>query len=169
MVDGCVGTDVGVLDPRFLPDAGRSSHDAVFHLGSALHGDLPADLGSLVDASLDLGLEGLEDQPIGLQEIFALAGVDPPSIVDVGMNAILFIEQVLDGVGDLELSPPGRLDRLDRLEDMVIEHIDPHQGKVAGRTFWLLHQSDQPAVVELRDAVPFGMRHPLQDDLTVPV
>ena len=54
------------------------------------------------------------------------------------------VDQVLDGVGDLELVPEARPDALDRLEDLRAEHVDADQREVALRLLRLLDQPRRP-------------------------
>src|SRR4029450_12694618 len=45
-------------------------------------------------------------------------------------DAVAVVDQPLDGVGDLQLAPVGRLDRGDGLVDGGVEQVDAHEGEV---------------------------------------
>ncbi len=62
------------------------------------------------------------------------------------------------------------LDAVDRLEDVVVEHIDADQRQVAGRLLGFFDQADDaPIVVQLGHAVLLRLLDPGQHDLAVPV
>ena len=77
---------------------------------------------------------------------------------------IAVVDQILDGVRDLELVPPGRFDRFDGLEDVRVEHVDADERQVALRLFGLFHQADDPAVLELGHTEHRGIRHGCQEN-----
>ncbi len=72
---------------------------------------LPFDLGRRVHPPSHRPGHLLEDQAVGLQHVLDLAGVLPPPRDEVGLDLVALVHQVLDGVGDLQLAPPGRPDR----------------------------------------------------------
>ena len=75
---------------------------------------LPFDARLGVHRAVDAALDRVEDQAVGLEHVLELAGVLPPAFDDVRPHLEAAIDQVLDGVGDLELVPEARLDALDR-------------------------------------------------------
>ena len=56
--------------------------------------------------------------PVGLEQVLGLARVLPPSVHDVRPHRQAAVDQVLDGIGDLELVPEAGADAIDRLEDL---------------------------------------------------
>jgi len=50
------------------------------------------------------------------------------------------VDQVLDGVGDLELAARRGPDPLDRVKDVAIEHINAHERQVGARLRGFLDQ-----------------------------
>jgi len=60
------------------------------------------------------------------------------------------LNQPLNGVGDLQLIPPGWFDGFAGLYDQWGEEVHPHQGIIGGRDFGLLHQApDAPVWVQV--------------------
>src|SRR5258705_156261 len=55
--------------------------------------------------------EGVQDQPIGLEHVLQAPRVLPPAAYDVRLDALAGVDEVLDRVGDLELSARRRRDR----------------------------------------------------------
>ena len=80
------------------------------------------------------------------------------------------VEQPLDRVGDLQLVPPARPDRGDRVVDRRTEQVDAREREVAARTGRLLLQADDPSRrVELGHAELPRVGHPGQQDHRVRV
>jgi hypothetical protein len=63
-------------------------------------------------------LERLENQAVGFEHIFELAGVFPPTLDHLRPHRQAAIDQVLDGIGDLELVAKAGSNPVDRLEDL---------------------------------------------------
>ena len=113
-------------------------------------------------------VERLEHDAVGLQHVLELAGVLPPAAHDVRVDVQATLDQVLDGVGDLQLAAGRRLDAPDRLEDARVEHVDADQRQVALRLLRLLDQPHDLAVGgELGDPELLRVRHPGEQDLGV--
>ena len=126
---------------------------------------LPSTRLSASTDAVDAPLQGLEDQPVRLEHVLELAGVLPPAVDDVRADGQAAIDQVLDGVGDLELVAEARLDPVDRLEHFGPEHVDADQRQVADRFLRLLDQPDDLAVAQLGDAEHLRIGHARQQDL----
>jgi len=77
-----------------LTDGGRPPADAVTNLDELL-----ATLAEAPDLTARLKL--LQHQTIGIQHIRALAGINPPTFMDVGIDSVVMFHQPLNGVGDL--------------------------------------------------------------------
>ena len=75
---------------------------------AGLDDDLAFDARLGVDRPVDAPLDRVEDQPVGLEHVLELAGVLPPALDDVRPDLEAAIDQVLDGVGDLELVAEAR-------------------------------------------------------------
>ena len=87
-----------------------------------------------------------------------------------GLDDVAVIDQPLDRVGDLVLVAPRRLDGVDGLEDVRVEHVDADQRQIAGRVFRLLDQPLNRAIgAQLGDAERGRIVDRLEDDLAVPV
>src|SRR5437660_9740892 len=116
LVDRGVGPDVGVSDLGTRADDRRPADSAPLEPRARL--DYHATLDTRVDElTVDARHDVLEDQPIRLEDVLELAGVLPPASHDVGLDAQTAVHKGLDRVGDLELVPPGRLDRARGVED----------------------------------------------------
>src|SRR5262245_8610293 len=112
MVDRREWPDIGVDDSRLLADDRRAADRAVDDFGAFLDDHLADQLRVAVDIALDRGGHLFEDQPVGLQYIVLLAGVDPPALMDIREDLAAVLDQPLDRVGDLQLAAPGWLDPL---------------------------------------------------------
>ena len=102
--------DVGVDDPRARADDRRPADHRVLDDRARLDHHLAFDARRRVDRAVDPRLQRLEDQAVGFEHVLELAGVLPPARHQVRRDAQAAIDQVLDGVGDLELVAEARLD-----------------------------------------------------------
>ena len=165
MVDGGEGPDVGVDDPRPLADYRGAADDAVDDLAAGLEDDAPFDAGGGVDRAGALRLQALEDGPVRFQDVAHLAGIDPAAFGDLAAHVEAVVDQVLDGVGDLQLAAGRGLDGVDGLEDAVVEQVDADDGQVAGRVARLLDDADEAPVPQLRHAEVLRVLHGVDEYL----
>ncbi len=124
----------------------------------------PALDGALDQLAVVARLDHVEDQPVGLEHVLQAAGVLPPAGHLVGLHREPAVDEVLDGVGDLQLAAARGPDGLGRLHDRRGEHVDPDQGEVAARLRRLLDQGHHAAVLQLGDAVRLRVGHALEQD-----
>ena len=68
-----------------------------------LHDHAPVAL-RVDELAVDAGLDAVEDQAVGLEHVVEAAGVLPPALHDVRLDALAGVDEVLDRVGDLELA-----------------------------------------------------------------
>ena len=170
VIDAGKGPNEGIDDARMLADDHRPADGAVDDLGPRLDDHLAAELRGAVHVALNPRRHLFQHQAVGVEHVLHLAGVNPPTFMDVGIDLVAVLHQVLDRVGDLELVAPGRPDGLDGLKDVRVKHIDTDQGQVARRIAGLFDQADDTAgLVEHRHPTLLGMLHPRQDDLGIPV
>src|SRR5215204_3467563 len=81
-----------------------------------------------------------------------LAGVAPEPVEDVVLHGAALHVPVVD-VGDLQLTPAGRLQGRDHVEDVLVVEVDAGDHVAAGRVVGLFQDADDPAVVvQLGDA-----------------
>src|SRR6185503_4671422 len=146
--------DVGVHDAGAAADDGGAANRRPFDHRPLLDDDLPLDAALRIDHAVDPALERLEDQPVRLEHVLELAGVLPPPLDDVRADGEAAVDQVLDGVGDLELVAEARRDPVHRLEDLGPEHVHADEREIADRLLRLFDETNDPAVVELRGANP---------------
>ena len=164
--DGAERPDEAVRDLGARPDDGRAAHMAAHQAGAGLDHDPAVELAVGVDLAVDAPLDPLEQQAVGLEQRRELPGVDPPPAQDLGQDRVAGVDQPLDGVGDLELAPPRRLDGAHRLVDLVVEEVHADQGEVRGRHRRLLDQPEDPAgAVQLRHPELLRVVHVGQQDL----
>jgi hypothetical protein len=109
-------------------------------------------------------LELVEDQPVRLEHVLHAAGVLPPAVDHVRIHAQAAVDERLDGVRDLELAAPGRLDRAGGVEDSGGEHVDAHEREVRLRLRRLLDEPRHIAPVQLGDAVVLRIGHRREQD-----
>src|SRR5713101_6647216 len=153
VVDGSKGTDEAVLDPGAGTDDRRPADLRPDDRSSGLDDDPPVDLGLCINRPVDAGRNGLEDQPVGLEEGCELAGVDPPSLQLLAADVVAVIDQPLDGVSDLQLAPARRFDRSHRVVNGPVKQVDPDQRQIRWRIGGFLHQLDHPpGAVKVRDS-----------------
>ena len=139
--------------------------DRPLHDRAGLDHHLALDAALGVHLAVDAALERVEDQAVGLEHVFQLAGVLPPALDDVRLHGQAAIDQILDRVGDLQLVPEAGLDPVHRLEDLRAEHVDAHERQIADRLLGLLDQPDHPPVLQLRHAEHLRVGHLGQQDL----
>ena len=83
---------------------------------AGLDHDPTVDLG-VDQLALDPRLDRVEHEPVGGEHVLELAGVLPPALDDVRLDAPAAVDEVLDRVGDLELAAGRGLDRPRRVVD----------------------------------------------------
>ena len=164
--DRGVGADVGVDQPCSRADDRGPAHGRALDPRARLDDDATVEL-RVLDHAVAARLERVEDQPVGLEHVGELAGVLPPALHDVGLDAHAPVDHVLDRVGDLELAARARRDRASRLVDGGGEHVDADERKVAAGCLRLLDEAHDAVAVELGDAVVLRIRHRREQDQRV--
>ena len=161
-----VRPDVAVGDRGVLTDDGRAADVGVDHHRALLDDDPALDARRGVDAAVDARLDRLEHQTVALEQRLELAGVLPPTVEHLVTDLVAVVDQPLDRVGDLQLAPGGRLDRLHRIEDRGVEQVHADERQVRRRNLGLLDQGDHVAVLaELGDTEALRVLDPCQQDL----
>ena len=127
--DGAERPDETVRDLGARPDDGRAAHMAAHQAGAGLDNDPAVELAFGVDLAVNAPFHPLQQEAVGLEQRRELPGVDPPPAQDLGEDHVASVDQPLDGVGDLELAPPRRLDGAHRLVDLVVEEVHADQGE----------------------------------------
>src|SRR5438046_8744045 len=79
---------------------------------------------------------------VRLEDVFRLARVLPPARDDVGLELPSLDPQMVEGLRDLELVPPGRFEVVDDRENRGAEQVDPDEGEVAPWRLRLLDDGD---------------------------
>ena len=82
---------------------------------------------------------------------------------------IALVHETLDRVGDLQLAAPRRLDGVDGLKDIVIEHVDADQRQIARRLLGFSTSRTMRPFVQFGHAIVLRLGHARQHDLAVPV
>src|SRR6266853_1241756 len=144
--------DVAVEQARARADDRRATDHRVPDDGRFLDDDLALDPGHGVEVAVDAAIDGVENQPVGLEHVLEAAGVLPPAVDDLGTHHEAAVDEILNRVGDLELLPEAWLDARDRFEDLRTEQVHADKGEIALGLPRLLHQPHDAAVVELGDA-----------------
>src|SRR5438046_3581603 len=94
---------------------------------------------------------------VRLEDVFRLARVLPPARDDVGFELPSLDPQMVEGLRDLELVPPGRFEVVDDRENRRAEQVDPDEGEVAPWRLRLLDEGDDvPLTVEFSQSA--GLR-----------
>src|SRR5258705_3697859 len=158
-------TDVRVHDAGAAPDDRRTANHRSLDDRARLDDDFAFNAAVGIHRAVDPALEGFKDQTVGFEHVLELAGVFPPSLDDVRSYGETAVDQVLDGVGDLELVTETRLDAVHRFEDVGTEHIHADEREVADRLLRLFDEAHDLAVLELRDAEHLRIGHARQDNL----
>src|SRR5439155_5790137 len=161
------GADVGVLDDTALADDERAAEDRILNGGARADDDLPLRAGRPVQVPAQKPLRARKDHPVRLQHVFELPGILPPSRNDVAVDVLAVVDQPLDRVRDLELVSERRLDPVDRLEDVRVEHVDADERQVRLRLLRLLGEPLHAGSLELGDAELLGIGHVREQDLAV--
>src|SRR6266545_5790072 len=147
VIDRGEWADVAVDDPRMLANNRRAADGAVDDLGALFDNHLADQLRVAIDVSLYQRRQFFQNQPVGLEHIVLLTVVDPPALVDVREHLLAMLDEPLNRVGDLQLAAPGWLNRLDRLPDAGVKHIDADQRQIGSWRARLLCQPHDPALV----------------------
>src|SRR3989442_785825 len=137
---------IRVHDARSASDDRRPAHHRAFDRCADLDHHLAFDPALSVDDPLDTALQCIEDQPVRLQHVLQLARVLPPAVDDLGPDREAPIDEILNGVGDLELVAEARPDALHRLEHLWSEHVDTDQREITYRFGRLLDEPHHLAV-----------------------
>src|SRR5665213_2124583 len=125
LADRRVGADVAVAQLRAGADHRGTAHGRALQAGAGLDHDAPVHLrvDQLALVALD---EVVEDQAVGLEHVLQAPRVLPPAADDMRLDPHTAVEEILDRVGDLELSTRGGLDRARGVVDAGGEHVDAH-------------------------------------------
>ena len=107
LADRRVRADVAVGQPRAGADDRRPADRAALEPGARLDDDPAVDL-RVDQLAVDPPLDRVEHEPVGGEHVLELAGVLPPALDDVRLDAAARVDQVLDRVGDLELAAAPR-------------------------------------------------------------
>ena len=169
LADGGVRADVAVDEARAGADDRGPAHDRSLQPRAGLDDDAPVD--ARVDQlALDALAQAVEDQAVGLEHVLEPAGVLPPSAHDVRLDAQAGVEEVLDRVGDLELSARRWRDRARGIVDLLGEHVHADEREVGVRLRGLLDEAHDSAGLgavggrELGDAVVLGIGNGREQD-----
>ena len=152
-----------------MPDHdGTANHTPGLHDGPRPDPDAALDPGPGLDRPLDLAVDVFQEEMVRLEDVFRLARVLPPARDDVGFELSSLDPQMVEGLRDLELVPPGRLEVADDRENRCAEQVDPDEGQVALRQFRLLDEGDDVALpVEFRHAELLRVGDAAEHDLRV--
>ena len=165
LADGGERADVAAGDAGAGADDGRAAHVRVEQLGAGLDDDAALDPARALQLAVDARLERLEHPGVRLEQRVLLAGVEPPALEHLVADGVAVVDQPLDGVGDLELAAPRRLDGGDRLVHERREQVDADEGEVRRRVGRLLDEAhDLAAGAELGDAEALRVGHLAQED-----
>src|SRR5574341_2055665 len=167
VIDRGEWSDVGIDDLAALADDHWPSNGAGHNPRPLLHTHLADELRGLIHLALHPRGNGLEHDPVGLQHVFKLPGILPPTADHMWMDTIPLVDEILDGIRNLQLAPRRRLDGMDRLEDRLVKHIDAHEREVAFRVGGLLLQGDHPPIPKLRHPKPLRVTDLGKQDLRV--
>ena len=132
LADRRIRPDVAVGQPRARADDRRPAHRRALQPRARLDTTRPSTL-RVDQLALDAPLDAVEDQPVGLEHVVQAAGVLPPALDDVRLDAPAGVDEVLDRVGDLELAARAGLDRARRVVDPRREHVDADEREVRRR------------------------------------
>ena len=165
LADGGERADVGARDLRTGADDDRAADHRPLDRRARFDHDLALDARLAVDGALDAAFERVEDEPVGLEHVLELARVLPPALDQVRADLERAIDEVLNGVGDLELIAEARPDALHGGEDLRAEHVDADECQVALRFLRLLDESDDAAVLEFGHAEHLRIGHSCEQDL----
>src|SRR5262245_29470539 len=157
--------DIGVDDFRTSADDDGTAYHRVLDDGAGFDDHLALDSRLDIDGAIDAPLNRVENQPIRFEHVLEFAGILPPAVDDVRPHFQAAVDQVLDGIRDLQLVAEAGADGPDGLEHGRREHVDANQGKIAFRLRRLFNQPDDPAVRQFRYAEHLWIRHAREQDL----
>lgn len=131
-------------------DHGSSDGGVAVDYGSLSYPDVVGYGCCIFYGSMVVGFQVVEDELIGLQEVFWSSGVLPPALDFLYLNPGPGLEEDLEGVCDLQFSSPGGFDLFYSVEDLVVEKVDAYEGPVADRFFWFLYESGDVPILLAR-------------------
>src|SRR5581483_7468587 len=167
VVNGREGPYIGPDDAAVGPDNGRPTNHRVHDFRIRFDDHVARDLGLSGDAALYAALQVRQHHPVDVQHVVFLAGVDPAVGNDLRAHVEALVDQILDGVGDLQLVPPRRLDGSRGVEDVPVEHVDADDAQVTRRLLRLLDQPHDPVPFEHGNTHLRGIGHPGEQDQRV--
>src|SRR6478752_444987 len=91
--DRRVRPHVGVDELGTGTDDGRAAHDRPDQLYAFFDDDPALDARLLVDVTVDAVIDGVEHEPVAMQERVLLAGVDPPAPQDLVPYLVAVVDQ----------------------------------------------------------------------------
>ena len=145
--------DVGASDLAVGPDDSRADDARALHAGAFLDHDPADQLAVRIDLAAAHGLGGLQHHPVDLEHVGDVAGVLPVPGDQARLDPLTGVDEHLDGLGNLQLAPPGRLELGDHVVHGRGEHVHADQREITLRLLGLLLQADDPALgVQLGDA-----------------
>ncbi len=119
-----------------------------------------------VDLPVDPALQRTEDEPVGLEQVVFLAGIDPVVTDGLGADVKARVDQPLDGVRDLELASRGRNQRRRDLVHLGSEVVDTDHREIRHGLSRFLDQPQNPTVrIKHGDAKRRRVVDPAQQDL----
>src|SRR5262249_33154883 len=117
------------------------TYPATEHRRTGLEHHAAVEIRGIIDEAVDAPHDGFEDQAVRLEQRCELAGVDPPAVEHLAAHAGTFVDQPLDGIGDLELTARRGLDGGDCFVDGGVEDVHTDQRQVGGGLLWLLQET----------------------------
>ena len=138
LADRRVGADVGVDEPGARADDRGAAHAASARARAPASITTRPSTVRVGQLAVDAALDRVEHQPVGLEHVLEAAGVLPPALHDVRLDAAALVDEVLDRVGDLELAARRGLDRARGVVDAGGEHVDADEREVGLRLGRLL-------------------------------
>src|SRR5690606_26125605 len=134
VIDAGKRADVDVFDQGVFADDSSAAHDAVDDARTGFDSDTPVNL-RIFDHAVrgDGRFEFLKHQTVGFEHVQCLAGIHPPTPVDMWIDPIAMIDHPLNGIGDFVFAACRGFDSVDCLKDVMVEHIDADQRQITGR------------------------------------
>src|SRR6266851_933902 len=136
-------TNIGVGERDIFSDNRWPTHHAVDKLDILFQNHFAFKVRNLINIHRirDRSLDRTKHNPVRLQHIPHLTGVDPVAADDMWPYKIALLDEILDGIGNLKLSALRWADSVDSLKDMVIKKVDTDEREIADRLTRFLDQT----------------------------
>ena len=158
LADGGEGADEGVFEDAVGAEHDGAADGASRELAAGADDDATAELVVAEECGAVVAFDVLEEEAVGVEDVFGLTGVAPPAFEAEGEDFVAGGDEVGEGVGDLEFPACGGLNGVDGFVDGGGEEVNAGDGEIALGLGGLFGDADDGSVGSgFRDAEAAGI------------